>query len=269
VTRILTALVGLPLLFAVIKYLPPVIFLGVVSVAIVVGVLELFAIAERNGVRPHRFLGAALSVAAAYAFYDRRISEGAVLAAAAILVPIGSLLRLRGGKGRLDQEFGAVAVTLMGVVSIGLLMGYPVALLGEGDERGRTLLIFLFWTVWLSDSAAWLVGGFAGRHKLFLQVSPGKTVEGAIGALVAGVAAAFTARAWFFRSLGPGDAAALGLLLGTAGMLGDLGESMLKRSGSIKDSGRLFPGHGGMLDRTDSLLFAAPVLFYYHVYFLA
>jgi phosphatidate cytidylyltransferase len=94
-------------------------------------------------------------------------------------------------------------------------------------------------------------------------------VEGAAGALVMAVAASLMAKAWFFRKLTMEDALLLGLLLGLAGMAGDLAESLLKRSAAIKDSGRLFPGHGGMLDRADSLLFAAPVLFYYHKYFMA
>jgi phosphatidate cytidylyltransferase len=99
-------------------------------------------------------------------------------------------------------------------------------------------------------------------------ISPGKTVAGAIGALAVAMAATLTARAWFFTRLALHDAIALGLLLGAAGMVGDLSESLMKRAAAVKDSGVLFPGHGGMLDRTDSLLFAAPVLFYYHKYFM-
>lgn len=267
-TRILTALVGLPVLFAVIKYLPPHFFLVLVSLAVVFASYEFFAIAERRGVQPHKALGALLGVGVAYAFFDPGISQSSVLAAAAILVPVMSLVRATKKSGQLDEEFNAVAVTLMGILSIGFLMGFAIALLGDGDERGVDLLVFLLWTVWLSDTAAYTVGSLLGRHKLFPSVSPGKTVEGAIGALVVGVGAAFLARAWFFTSLEVVDALALGLLLGLAGMVGDLSESMLKRAASLKDSGRLFPGHGGMLDRTDSLLFSAPVLFYYHEYFL-
>jgi len=99
-------------------------------------------------------------------------------------------------------------------------------------------------------------------------VSPAKTAEGAAGALIVAVVAALVARYWFFRSLGAFDAICLGLLLGSAGILGDLTESLIKRSGAVKDSGWLFPGHGGLLDRADSLLFAAPLLFYYHRYFI-
>ncbi|HZI92935.1 MAG TPA: phosphatidate cytidylyltransferase, partial [Patescibacteria group bacterium] len=125
-----------------------------------------------------------------------------------------------------------------------------------------------FWVVWLSDAAAYVFGSLLGRHKLAPMLSPGKTVEGAIGALMVAVGATLVAKVWFFRKLGFTDALCLGLLMGGAGMIGDLAESLLKRSAGVKDSGWLFPGHGGMLDRADSLLFAAPVLFYYHKYFM-
>jgi phosphatidate cytidylyltransferase len=183
-------------------------------------------------------------------------------------VPMASLVRERNGGAELHEELGAITSTCTAVLFVGVLMGYSLGLLGDGGEMGRDLTVLLFWVVWLSDAAAYTVGTLLGRHKLAPRISPGKTIEGAVGALVAAVAAALVAKGWFFRRLGLADAVALGLLLGCAGMAGDLVESLLKRSAAVKDSGALFPGHGGMLDRADSLLFAAPVLFYYHKYFM-
>ncbi len=267
--RIATSLVGLPILFVVIKYLPPGVFLLLVTAAVALGCLEFYALAEKRGFRPHKSLGAALAVATAYTFFDPRLGLADVLCAAAILVPLASLWRGGGGPLReLEAELPAVALTCMAVLFVGLLMGYCLGLLHDGGEMGRDLTVLLFWVVWVSDAAAYTVGRMWGRHKLAPSVSPAKTVEGAMGALVAATAAALVARAWFFHRLGPLDAVALGVLLGGAGILGDLAESLLKRAAAVKDSGRLFPGHGGILDRADSLLFAAPVLFYYHRLFM-
>ena len=267
--RILTSIVGLPILFLVIKLLPPVWFLLLVAGAVVVGCWEFYAIAERRGLRPHKVLGAALGVAAACTFFDDRLSTVDILCAAALLVPLAALVRGRHGGEGLDGAVGGIASTFFAILFVGLLMGYTIGLLSDGSERGRDLTVLRFWVVWLSDAGAYTVGSLWGRHKLAPHISPGKTVEGALGAMVLAVAAALVARAWFFRKLSLQDALWLGILLGLAGMAGDLAESQLKRSAAVKDSGRLFPGHGGMLDRADSLLFAAPVLFYYHKYYMA
>lgn len=267
--RILTSIVGLPILFVIIKYLPPVAFLVLAGASVVLGCYEFYAIAEKKGMRPHKVLGAALGVAAAYTFFDARLGTTDVLCASALLVPLASVVRGRNGGERLEGALEGIAATLFAVLFIGLLIGYSIGLLSDGSETGRDLTVLLFWVVWLSDAGAYAAGSLWGRHKLMPHISPGKTVEGAMGALVIAVTASFTARAWFFRKLSMEDALSLGLLLGVSGMAGDLAESLLKRSAAVKDSGWLFPGHGGMLDRADSLLFAAPVLFYYHRYFMA
>ena len=266
--RILTSIVGLPILFVIIKYLPPGCFLVLVAAAVVLGCYEFYALAERRGFRPHKLLGAILGVAAACSFFDERLDSTGVVCAAALLIPIAAMIRARRGGSDLQGEIGAISVTLFAVVFVGLLMGYSVALLSDGGERGRDLTVLLFWVVWLSDAGAFIVGSRWGRHKLAPALSPGKTVEGAAGALVAAVAAALIAKSWFFTRLTLSQAVLVGLLLGLTGMVGDLAESLIKRAASVKDSGWLFPGHGGMLDRADSLLFAAPVLFYYHRFFM-
>ena len=268
-TRIRTALVGLPLFFVIIKYLPPAVFMVLVAVSVVIASYEMFALAAQGGIHAHRILGAALGVVTAYSFYDSRVPTLEILLVALLTIPLVSLVKVGREPGCAAEGVGAAAVTLMAVLFVGMLMGYIVALLDDGGPRGRDLAVLLFWVVWLADAAAYAVGSLWGRRKLIPAISPGKTVEGAAGALVAAVAAALVARAWFFTRLTMRDAIVVGLLLAIAGLLGDLFESMLKRAYRVKDSGAWFPGHGGMLDRTDSLLFAAPVLFYYHRYFIA
>ncbi|MGH9869439.1 MAG: phosphatidate cytidylyltransferase [Candidatus Polarisedimenticolia bacterium] len=266
--RILTALAGIPILFIVIKRLPPLAFMVLVAVAVVLGSLELSRLVERRGWQTHRWLGAALAAATAWSFYDPRLPTVAVMCAAAMLVPLSSVTRVWLGGRPVQGELEGMATTLSGVMFIGLLMGYCVALLRDGGELGRDLTMLLFWVVWLADAGALVAGKLFGRVRLVPAISPSKTVEGAAGALVVALAAALAAKSWFFTRLAMRDAVALGLLLGLAGMAGDLSESLMKRSASVKDSGGMFPGHGGMLDRTDSLMFAAPVLFYYHQIFM-
>src|SRR5262249_1797475 len=124
----------------------------------------------------------------------------------------------------------------------------------------------LFFVVWSSDTAAYYIGSSLGRKALAPRVSPKKTVEGAVGGVLGALAAAFIARVWFINRLSVADCVILGLALGGIGILGDLFESMLKRGAGMKDSAALVPGHGGILDRVDSLLYAGPVLYYYYLF---
>ncbi|CAA9560905.1 MAG: Phosphatidate cytidylyltransferase [uncultured Thermomicrobiales bacterium] len=128
--------------------------------------------------------------------------------------------------------------------------------LGRDDTGGGLgwLLVAILVT-WMTDTGAYLVGKAIGRHKLIPRISPGKTVEGAAGGLAAAMMTSVVCIPAFGLDVAPGLAALMGLVLGTVGMLGDLAESMLKRHAGVKDSGSLIPGHGGILDRIDGLLF--------------
>ena len=112
-------------------------------------------------------------------------------------------------------------------------------------------------------------GRLIGRHKLAPRISPGKTIEGVVGGLVAAIAAGPLSRIVFFHEIPIVHAIVLGALIGVLGPVGDLAESMLKRGADVKDSGKLLPGHGGMLDRVDSILFCAPLLYYYSRLFIS
>jgi phosphatidate cytidylyltransferase len=125
------------------------------------------------------------------------------------------------------------------------------------------LIFFLVLVTWAGDTGAYYAGISLGRRPLAPTLSPKKTVEGLIGGWVAALAAALVASNWFLPSFSPLDALVASFLLTGAGLIGDLSESALKRSAGIKDSGGLLPGHGGVLDRIDSLLFSSPVFYYY------
>jgi phosphatidate cytidylyltransferase len=125
------------------------------------------------------------------------------------------------------------------------------------------LLFFTVLTVWITDTGAYAVGRVIGRHKLAPAISPGKTIEGTLGSLVTGFIAAFVLNEALDLGLATEHVVALGFILPPVIGLGDLAESALKRALSIKDSSGLVPGHGGIADRLDSLLFAAPAVYYY------
>jgi phosphatidate cytidylyltransferase len=158
----------------------------------------------------------------------------------------------------------STANTLFGAVYIGWLLGYAIWLQGRVD--GPQLVLFLVGVTWAGESAAYLVGSSVGRHRLAPILSPRKTVEGAIAQIIASVAAALALAAWLLPTCGLAGAAGAGVVLGVIGQVGDLAESAIKRSIGTKDTGGLIPGHGGMLDRIDSLLFNAPALYLYSLY---
>ena len=127
--------------------------------------------------------------------------------------------------------------------------------------QGEMWILFLFAVIWANDTLAFAVGKTFGRTKLCPEISPKKTVEGAIGGLIGGMTAAFFFSSWI--DAGHWVLIAASIALGVIGIIGDLSESVLKRSAGVKDSGALLPGHGGVLDRVDSLLFAVPALYYF------
>ena len=131
-----------------------------------------------------------------------------------------------------------------------------------GEQAGPWLILLVFALLWVNDIFAYLTGRLLGKHKLFERISPGKTVEGSIGGLVFTLAGALVF-SHFVDWLSMAEAIGLGLVAVVFGTLGDLCESMLKRQAGVKDSGKLIPGHGGILDRFDSVLFAIPFVFVY------
>lgn len=264
--RLATAAVLAPLLWVVIKLAPPIVFdlvgLGVMGAAC----LELYRMLEIGGQRPLRGAGLGLCLLIGWSFSDLppALEPRTVLVAGVLLVVGGAMLVRREPATML----GTVWSTLLAVLVIALMLGHLIAIRGLPGNDGQDLLLLLFLCVILADTGAFYVGSTLGRHRLVPRLSPRKTWEGVGGGLVGGLAGALLAHVWFYKRLPLEHALALGVLLAVTGLLGDLSVSMIKRAVGVKDSSRLIPGHGGVLDRTDSLLFAGPVIFYYYAAFL-
>ncbi len=162
--------------------------------------------------------------------------------------------------GDIKRAVVSTGMMVAGVVYVAYPLSYFIPL--REMEDGRLWILFVLFVLWAGDMSAYYVGRRFGRHRLAPLVSPGKTVEGAVGGICGGVGCAVVFDT-LFTGMGLGGVFILGLGLSVLGMVGDLSESLIKRGGGVKDSGTIIPGHGGMLDRIDSMVFAVPFTYYY------
>ena len=250
--RVLTALLLIPLVTAVTFYAPPRAVWVVLALVALLCLREFFLLAAKFGCRPFSVAGCG---AAAVLIVARGLPEAAFLVGFSILLLLLALTR------PLRESLGGVASTLFGVIYI-----------GGAFSLGRELHVasphWLFYVLvlnWVGDSAAYFVGRSWGRRPLAPAISPNKTWEGTIASAVTAVAVG-TGYLAYFQPAEPAavpllTAGLLSLWVNAAAQLGDLAESALKRGAQVKDSGELLPGHGGMLDRVDGVLFALPACY--------
>jgi phosphatidate cytidylyltransferase len=259
--RIYTVLLVVPLLYGAIQYLPPMIFTVIVAIAGCLSLMELYRLCFQASYRPMAVgIGLCGCVALIVGPHELLPVQAALLAAVMAVLSIPVLL-----EAPLLDSLRQGALVLTGMLYIGLTLSYLVMI--RLLPEGQSLLFFLLLVTWAADTGAYYVGTLYGQRALAPRISPKKTIEGLAGGLAGATITAYAARWWFVPELTYVDMVALALLLTLAGLWGDLVESAIKRSFGTKDSGGLLPGHGGMLDRLDSLLFTAPA-FYYYVTFL-
>ncbi len=169
---------------------------------------------------------------------------------------------LKGGKG--SSVVFNIGATLMGFFYCGVGLAYLVVIRNSFSE-GLLWVVFLLFITWACDVFAYIIGKIAGSTPLSPNISPAKTVEGAVGGILGSISVALGFAYWFLKPVLP--VVIMALCLSIVGQLGDLAESLIKRQANVKDSGKIIPGHGGVLDRVDSLLFNAPIFYYLLLFF--
>jgi phosphatidate cytidylyltransferase len=162
----------------------------------------------------------------------------------------------------LEDALPSSAIAVLATLYVGMLGGSLIRLHND-FAAGWKLVLFLLMVVWLGDAGAYYVGKNFGRHKLSPRISPKKTIEGLAGGIAISMITAAIVHFTYFKEMPLLHAMIAGVILSVAGVIGDLAESMWKRSAAVKDSGTLIPGHGGFLDRFDSIFFTAPILYSY------
>lgn len=264
--RVLTAVVLFFAVWAMLKLTPLAVFLALVGLAVAAACWECYGLIEAFGHRPLAILGTFASICFATPWMQPGGSPGPALPLSVAMMFASSMLMWR--RRDVREMFSDAGATMTPMVFVGLPLSFFGALRMIPGEDGLDLPLLLLLCVSASDIAALYGGTLLGRHRLAPAISPKKTWEGAVAGAAASVLAALLFRPIIMQRLPVGHAAAIGLLLGIVGILGDLTESVFKRAAGAKDSSRLLPGHGGVLDRVDSLSFAAPTLYYYYQCFL-
>jgi len=246
---------------AAVWVLEPLPLLAIAETVLLLAFLEYAALAERINAHVPRVPAGVAALLTCAAMSAGGTSVQVVLMAAFVAHAAIAL-----GSGRSGGEaLGDVAASLLPAVYLGLPLG---ALVATHAAAGREAVLLLLMTVVVSDTAQYYAGRVFGRRLLAPAISPKKTVEGALGGLVLGTATMMIVGAWWLPSASLVWRTALGLAIAALGMVGDLFESLLKRGAGMKDASSLIPGHGGVLDRIDALLFVAPVYYVFVIYVL-
>jgi phosphatidate cytidylyltransferase len=293
--RILVALIGIPCIAAV-CLLGGFWIWGMIVLFATVGILELYHLLEKKGAKPLAIEGIIAGTLITLAFEFNRLLEIAPFSQFTqivrsslpsgfhLIVVILILFILWVFIRELFRNVGSAVVnltaTVFGVLYVPLFFGTFIGInelfcgeiqaprfLGYDpitiERWGGMTLLSIFAVIWICDSSAYFGGRAMGRHKLFERISPKKTWEGAIWGLVGAIAASVGAKYLMLHYLTLGESIGIGLIVGIIGQVGDLAESLLKRDAGVKDSSTIIPGHGGVLDRFDSLLFVSPVVYLY------
>lgn len=255
--RLATAAVAIPLLLVVIFWVPPWGFAALVSILAILALAEFvgFAFPEHARDRVVALCLGTLVVVVATGGPSRSF-----VAALTAVVVVGLVWAVFSGKER-PRGLNDLGLMLVGILYIGLLMPHFIWLHQLAD--GARWVTFVVAVGMLGDAAGYFVGRAVGRHPLLPRISPGKTLEGAAGILVTSVIVGALVKIVLLRTRGWVELLSLALVMGILGQLGDLSESAMKRSFGTKESGWVFPGHGGVLDRVDSLLFPVAFVYYY------
>ena len=256
--RWISGLIMAPCLILFILLAPPWLFLILILLVTFLGLKEYYALALPTLVPPKKMAGIFLSFLLPISLYAKDFR--CFLAGMAMILMLLFILALF-EKGDFSRRVDQVGRHLLGLFYVPFFLGHFILM--HKMEEGRLWILFTLVVVYCGDTAAYYVGRTWGRKKLAPEISPGKTVVGGAGAIGGSIAGALFFQFFFLPQLPAHHALFLAMGVGIIGQLGDLFESSLKRSAEVKDSGSLIPGHGGLLDRIDSVLFAGPFIYYY------
>ncbi len=257
-SREITAAALLPIAIWIIGWGHPHLFDATIALISVLAMYEFLTLGQKKGYEMPFILCIALMLVILAAFVLPSLSVEFGMFAALLIIPASYVLGRRG----LEDSLPSSAIAVLATTYVGMLGGSLIRLRNDFPE-GSKLIFFLLIVVWLGDTGAYYVGRQFGKHKLSPRISPKKTVEGLAGGMLFSIIAAVVIHYTFFPKFPLIHAMIAGVILSVAGVIGDLAESMWKRSADVKDSGTLLPGHGGFLDRFDSILFTAPILYCY------
>jgi phosphatidate cytidylyltransferase len=240
-------------------------FLALVDLVIVTGMLEFYGMMRAKGMHPYRTIGVASGITlSTYIFF--RSGQFANFVFTFILIALMGLELARQDNRRAVYH---VSTTIFGVIYVAFLASHFVllrelpTLISVPYAQGASFVYLTVAVTWAADTGAYAIGSMFGSHTLLPRVSRHKTWEGALGGVLFGALAGWIASITFAGYLAAWEGLVVGVLASVVGLLGDLFESMLKRDAEIKDTSHLIPGHGGVLDRFDSLLFTAPLIYYF------
>jgi phosphatidate cytidylyltransferase len=256
--REITSFVAAPFAIWIIGWSHEYVFNGVIAAIAILAMLEFINLGKAKGyhIAPLLCIVVMLIIIGGFVFDDLSVELG--MFTALLAIPAWYVFRTR----TVEDSLPSSAVAVLATTYVGLLGGSLIRLRHDFPE-GWKLIFFLLLVVWLGDSGAYYFGKALGKHKLSPVISPKKTVEGMIGGMGVSIVTAIVIHFTFFPSFPLHHAIIAGVILSFAGVVGDLTESMWKRSAAVKDSGSILPGHGGFLDRFDSIFFTAPILYCY------
>ncbi|MFO7766379.1 MAG: phosphatidate cytidylyltransferase [Pelovirga sp.] len=255
--RLITAAIALPLLILLLAFASPAVFTLFVTLIVFAALFEFNRMGMGQEQSELQWTAAlAGTIIVPLFFWDQLAWLFLYLSVVFLLLAFLFLLR----PGCLTRAHHHLGWLVLGMIYVALLMGHLVLLRMVDD--GRQWIFLTLVVIMCCDTCAYVIGSRFGKRKLYPLISPNKSIEGAIGGIGGAVLGALLAKMLFFGTIGLWPAVFIGIALGIVGQVGDLFESMLKRACAVKDSGNMVPGHGGILDRLDSLLFAFPLVFY-------
>jgi len=255
--RVLTSILLLPVLILFIYLGQGWLFIALIIGCIFICIQEFFSLMHQGGIPCFQASGVLISIGLIMAFIIQRPEWILFMITGALLI---LFLNALASKLPLSEMVPRLSVTLLGLIYIPWMMGFLILI--RGFKGGAYLIFLLLAIIWSGDTLAFYTGSLIGKHPLCQRISPKKTVEGMVGGLIGSILVAFCLGPFWLPKTPVLFYPLLGLILGGFGQLGDLSESILKRWAGAKESGTILPGHGGLLDRIDGLIFSAPVFYF-------